>query len=150
MAHTYTHLLTHVVFSTSERAPFLSDAIRANVHAYIGGILRELRAAPIAIGGTADHVHIMASLPAELAISDCMRVVKTNSSRWLKEKWPERHSFAWQQGYGAFSVSESNRAAVIHYIQDQARHHQRVSFHDEFIALLKRHGVEFEEQYLWR
>ncbi len=150
MAHTFTDLLTHAVFSTSERVPFLSDAIRADVHAYIGGILRELHAIPIAIGGTSDHVHLLACLPAELAVADCLRIVKTNSSRWLKEKWPERHTFSWQRGYGAFSVSESNRGAVIRYIQDQERHHQRISFHDEFIALLKNHGVEFEEQYLWR
>ncbi len=150
MAHTFTDILAHVVFSTTDRTPFLSDIIRPDVHAYIGGILRELRATPIAIGGTSDHVHILGGIPANLAIADCMRIVKTNSSRWLKEKWPDRRTFAWQQGYGAFSVSESNRAAVVHYIQDQARHHQRFSFHDEFIALLKNHGVEFEEQYLWR
>jgi len=150
MAHTYTDLLTHVVFSTSERVPFLSDAIRSDVHAYLGGILRELHATPIAIGGVADHVHILTCIPADLSISDCMRVVKTNSSRWLKQKWPEKRPFAWQQGYGAFSVSESNRAAVIQYIQHQERHHQRRSFRDEFLALLKNHGVAFEEQFLWR
>jgi REP element-mobilizing transposase RayT len=150
MAHTYTDLLTHVVFSTSERVPFLSDAIRSDVHAYLGGILRELHATPIAIGGVADHVHILTCIPADLSISDCMRVVKTNSSRWLKQKWPEKRPFAWQQGYGAFSVSESNRAAVIQYIQHQERHHQRRSFRGEFLALLKNHGVAFEEQFLWR
>ena len=149
MSHTFTDLLVHVVFSTSDRAPFLSDSIRADVHAYIGGILRELRSTPIAIGGTYDHVHFLVCLPAELAVADCLRVVKTNSSRWLKERWPERRAFAWQQGYGAFSVSESGRAAVIHYIQDQARHHQRLSFRDELLVLLRKHHVKFEEQYLW-
>jgi len=150
MAHTYTDLLTHAVFSTSERRSFLSEPIRPDVYAYIGGILRELHATPIAIGGTSDHVHILACLPGELAVSDCMRVVKANSSRWLREKWPDRRTFSWQRGYGAFSVSESNRRAVIGYIQDQARHHQRNSFRDEFLALLKNHGVEFDEEYLWR
>jgi len=75
--------------------------------------------------------------------------VKTNSSRWIKEKWPERRSFAWQGGYGAFSVSESSRQTVIRYIRDQARHHERISFKDEFLSLLKKHGVEFDERYLW-
>lgn len=150
MAHTFTSLLTHVVFSTSARAPLLTDAIRPDVHAYLGGILRELHAAPIAIGGTADHIHMLTRLPAGLAVADCIRVVKANSSRWLKERWPERRSFAWQGGYGAFSVSESRRESVIRYIGDQARHHHRISFQDEFLALLRNHGVEFDERYIWQ
>jgi putative transposase len=150
VAHTFTDLLTHAVFSTSGRAPFLSEAIRFDVHAYIGGILRELRAVPIAIGGTADHVHLLARMPAELAVADCLRVVKTNSSRWLKEKWPEKRRFAWQRGYGAFSVSESRKGDVTRYIQNQERHHRRISFQEEFLALLKNHGVDFDEEYLWR
>jgi hypothetical protein len=77
-------------------------------------------------------------------------VVKANSSRWLKERWPERRSFAWQGGYGAFSVSESRRESVIRYIGDHARHHHRISFQDEFLALLRKHGVEFDERYIWR
>ncbi|HWG21174.1 MAG TPA: transposase [Terracidiphilus sp.] len=150
MAHTFTNLLTHVVFSTSGRVPLLADSIRPDVRAYIGGILRELRAVPISIGGTADHVHILTCLPADLAVADCMRVVKANSSRWVKERWPERRSFAWQGGYGAFGVSESMRGVVIGYICDQARHHRRISFQDEFVALLRNHGVEFDERYMWR
>jgi putative transposase len=90
MAHTFTNLLTHVVFSTHERTPFLNDAIRSDMHAYLGGILRELRATGIAIGGTADHVHILTRLPSDLALADCVRVLKANSSRWVKERWPER------------------------------------------------------------
>lgn len=150
MAHTFTNLLTHVVFSTSGRAPYLVDEIRSDADAYVGGILRELKAIPIAIGGTSDHVHLLTRLPTELTIADCMRVVKTNSSKWIKERWPERRAFAWQAGYGAFSVSESNRLTVIRYIQNQAQHHQRISYQDEFLALLKRHDVEFDERYLWR
>lgn len=150
MAHTFTNLLTHVVFSTSGRSPFLDDGMRPDVHAYLGGILRELHAVPIAIGGTADHVHLLMGLPADLAVSDCMRVVKTNSSRWIKERWPERRSFAWQGGYGAFSVSESRRGAVIRYIQDQALHHRRISFQDELRSLLKNHRVGFDERFMWR
>ncbi len=141
MAHTFTNLLTHVVFSTSGRTPFLNDEIRPSMHAYLGGILRELHATPIAI---------LIRLPADLAVANCLRVVKANSSRWAKEKWPERPLFAWQGGYGAFSVSESRRGAVIGYIQDQARHHSRISFQDEFLKLLKNHGVEFDERYLWQ
>ena len=150
MAHTVTNLLTHTVFSTRGRAPLIADIIRDDLHAYLGGILRELRAVPIAIGGTTDHVHVLARLPADLAVADCLRILKTNSSRWVKEKCPERRSFSWQGGYGAFSVSESSRSKVIRYIQEQARHHRRISFQDEFLALLQKHGVEFDERYLWR
>jgi putative transposase len=148
MAHTFTELLVHAVFSTAERRPLLSKEIRSDVHSYIGGILRELRTTPISIGGTSDHVHLLFRLPSELAVANCMRVVKANSSRWLKEKWPDRRLFSWQQGYGAFSVSESNRSIVVRYIQDQEHHHQRISYRDEFLALLKKHGVEFDEKYL--
>jgi putative transposase len=150
MAHTFTSLLTHVVFSTSERRPFLSEAIRPDAHAYMGGVLRELRAVPIAIGGTSNHVHLLMRLPAHLCVADCLRVVKTNSSRWIKERWPEGRVFSWQGGYGAFTVSESNRGAVIRYIQEQEQHHSRVSFQEEFLGLLKKHGVEFDERYVWR
>src|SRR5579863_526487 len=149
MAHTYTSLLIHVTFSTSGRAPLLADAIRLDVHAYLGGIFRELDATAIAIGGTSDHVHLLIRLPANVALADCLRIAKTNSSRWVKERWPKRRSFAWQGGYGAFSVSESNRAAVIRYIRDQAQHHRRISFQDEFLALLKNHRVDFDERYIW-
>jgi REP element-mobilizing transposase RayT len=150
MAQTYTNLLVHIVFSTSNRAPLLTDAIRPDIHGYLGGIMRELDSIPIVIGGTTDHVHLLTRLPANLALADCLRVVKTNSSRWVKERWPQQRKFSWQGGYGAFSVSESRRAAVIRYIQDQQQHHRRVSFQDEFLALLKSHRVEFDERYLWQ
>jgi putative transposase len=150
MAHTFTNLLTHAVFSTSDRVPLLTKAIQADMHAYLGGILNEMHAIPVAIGGTADHVHLLMRLPADLAVADCLRIVKANSSRWVKQRWPERRSFAWQGGYGAFSVSESNRGTVIRYIRDQERHHQRISFKEELLALLGRHRVEFDEHNLWR
>ena len=150
MAHTFTNLLTHVIFSTGERRPLIADAVRPDLHAYLGGIVHELRVTPVMIGGTIDHVHLLLRLPADLAIADCLRIMKTNSSRWVKEKWPERRSFGWQGGYGAFSVSESNRANVIRYIQKQPQHHRKVTFQDEFVSFLKKHGVEFDERYLWQ
>ena len=150
MAHTYTSILVHAVFSTSGRLPLLNEAIRPEMHAYLGGILRRLEAVPIVIGGTTDHVHLLARLPAQFAVADCLRVVKAKSSRWAKERWPERRKFAWQGGYGAFSVSESKRGAVIRYIQDQQQHHRRISFQEEFLKLLAHHGVEFDERYIWQ
>ncbi len=150
MAHTFTSILVHAVFSTSGRAPLLADEIRPDLHAYLGGILRQLHTVPVVIGGTTDHVHLLARLPADLAVADCLRVLKTNSSRWVKERWSQRRSFAWQGGYGAFSVSESRRATVIRYIQDQEQHHRRISFQEEFLKLLRNHGVEFDERYIWQ
>ena len=150
MAHTFTNLLTHVVFSTPGRRPLLSNAIRNDIHAYLGGILRELHVHPIMIGGTSDHVHILMRLPADLSAVDCLRVVKTNSSRWIKERWPERRLFAWQGGYAAFSVSESSRTTVVRYIRDQEQHHRRITFQDEFLALLTKHGIIFNERDVWQ
>jgi len=150
MAHSYTDLLTHIVFSTSERRPYLNDEIRPDVHSYVGGILRQVNVSAIAIGGTSDHIHILAKLPANLSVADCLRLVKTNSSRWIKEKWSDRRLFSWQGGYGAFSVSQSSCSTVVRYILNQAEHHSRISFQNEFLELLKRHCVEFDERYLWK
>lgn len=106
----------------------------------MGGILKELGAMPIAINGPDDHVHGLAALPATLSVADAMRVVKTNSSRRVHEQWPHRRAFAWQTGYGAFSVSRSNRDEVERYIANQEEHHKHVTFQEEFLAFLKRHG----------
>ena len=149
MPHTYTNLLTHVIFSTKDRRPDLHDDIRPRVFAYMGGIVRELRGTALAINGPADHVHTLLALPANVALSDAIRVVKTNSSRWVHEQWPQRRSFAWQSGYGAFSVSRSNVEEVERYIASQEEHHRTVSFQDEFLVFLKRHGVAYDPRYVW-
>jgi REP element-mobilizing transposase RayT len=148
MAHTFTDLLTHCVFSTHERRPFIVDQIRDDLHAYLGGIVRGLHGTALAIGGMADHVHMLVRLRADLAIAECMRVVKANSSLWVHEHWPERRNFAWQRGYGAFSVSESARDNVVRYIQSQEKHHRKMTFEEEFKELLRKHGVEFDERYM--
>jgi REP element-mobilizing transposase RayT len=150
MAHTFTNVLVHLVFSTRERGAFISDPIREQLHAYMGGILREVGVLPLMIGGTSDHVHLLTRIPSDLAIADCVRVLKANSSKWVKGKWREKRMFAWQAGYSAFSVSESNRAAVLRYIQDQVAHHTKRSFQDEFITLLQKHGVEFDDRFVWK
>lgn len=149
MSHTYTDLLMHVVFSTHERRPAIADSIRPELHAYLGGIIRELHGTAVLVGGTRDHVHILMRLPGDVRVSDCVRILKTNSSRWVHEKWPMRKSFAWQAGYAAFSVSESARERVCRYVANQERHHGTMSFQNEFIALLKKHNVEYDERYLW-
>lgn len=148
MAHTYSKLMVHVVFSTKERQPLIVDSIIGDLHAYLGGIVRKLDGTALAIGGVADHVHLLMAYPPRLAISDLVRTIKANSSGWVHEKWPDQ-SFQWQAGYAAFSVSESSREQVVRYIQGQKEHHRQTSFQDELLALLRRHQVEFDEAYLW-
>jgi putative transposase len=149
MSHTYTNLLTHIIFSTKERTPFINDSLKRDLHACLGGIVRELRGTALRINGAADHVHLLVGLPASLAVADALRVIKTNSSRWMHEQ-KRFVKFGWQEGYGAFSVSRSNAAAVSAYIERQEEHHHRLTFREEFIAFLRKHGVEYDEENLWR
>lgn len=150
MAHTFTNLLTHVIFSTKGRQPYLHGDFKPHLFAYMDGIVRHLHGVPIKINGTADHVHLLVSLPPALSVSELLRVLKANSSRWVHEEWPARKSFAWQEGYGGFSVSQSNASRVLRYIRDQEEHHRKLSFQEEFVALLKKHGIAYDERYIWQ
>jgi putative transposase len=149
MAHNYTNLLTHVIFSTKERASLIDTELRPQLFPYMIGIVRELGGNTLAVNGTADHLHMLVALPPSLSVADAMRVLKTNPSRWVHEKWVTRRTFGWQSGYGAFSVSQSGIGNVIKYIKEQEAHHRRVTFQAEFLAFLKRHGIEYDERYLW-
>jgi REP element-mobilizing transposase RayT len=149
MPHTFTNILVHVVFSAKDRAPMLDAELKPRVLGYIGGIVRELGGTSLAANGPADHVHLFVALPATPSLADCVRTVKTNSSRWVHEQWPERKAFGWQTGYAAFSVSQSNVEDVKAYIARQEEHHKRVSFQEEFLAFLRRHGLEYDERYVW-
>lgn len=126
----------------------IADEIRDDLHAYMGGIIRNLGGTAVIINGVSDHVHVLAVLPADKSVADCLRTVKTNSTRWVHERWPERKSFAWQTGYSAFAVSDSHREKVIHYIQNQQEHHKKISFEDEFLAFLKRHKIEYDSRFV--
>ena len=149
MPHTFVSLLAHVVFSTKDRAPDLSPELASRLFPYMGGIIKELRGAPLIINGPADHVHLLVSIPATTSMADLMRILKTNSSRWVHEQFPERRRFAWQAGYGAFTVSGSRLDDVRHYIAAQHEHHRRVSFQEEFLSLLKKHGLEYDPSDIW-
>jgi len=149
MAQTLTHLLTHIVFSTKHRKPYLDSELKPQLEAYLGGIVGELEGKALIINGTGDHVHMLIALPATVSVAEALRVLKTNSSRWVHEKWRSRRSFAWQAGYAAFSVSQSNVAAVSRYIANQENHHRKVSFQEELITYLKKHRIQYDERYLW-
>ncbi len=148
MSHTYTNLITHNVFSTKEREGLIKDEIKPELHKYLGGLVKELKGKPIKINGMNDHVHILATLPPTVSTSEAMRFIKANSSKWVSEKFNQ--PFEWQKGYGAFSVSRSGMDAVVNYIENQVEHHQKRDFRTEFLSLLKKYEVEFDEKFLWK
>jgi len=125
----------------------IRSEIRLELFAYLGGLTRELKGKAYGINGTNDHVHMLISLPPNVSTSDGLRFIKANSSGWMRERW--KRVFAWQLGYGAFSVSKSNAPTVLKYIAAQEVHHKRVTFKDEFEALLRRHEIDFDKRYMW-
>ena len=149
MPHSYTSIAVHIVFSTKDRKPLLDEALEQRLYPYFGGILRELGGRLQIVNGHADHVHLLATTPVTSAISDTIGKIKGSSSKWIHETFPERASFAWQRGYAAFSVSESQLARVTAYIEKQKTHHAKVSFRDEFVRLLRSHGIAPDERFLW-
>ncbi|MGA2801943.1 MAG: IS200/IS605 family transposase [Verrucomicrobiota bacterium] len=148
MPATHLSLHYHIVFSTKDRHPFIVDEWRVRLHEYLGGLIRAADGIPEAIGGTADHVHLLVGLRATHPLASFVQDIKQTSSRWIHETLGVKN-FAWQQGYGAFTVSISNRDAVKEYIANQAEHHQTKTFQEEYVAFLKKHHVKYDEKYLW-
>ncbi len=147
MSHTHSNLLSHIVFSTQGHLPLINSEIKSELFAYMGGLVKKLKGKPIIINGMSDHVHMLILLPPNVHLSETMRLVKANSSRWIKERFGKK--FAWQKGFGAFSVSRSNVDAVVRYIQNQEQHHTKFDFKMEFVSLLDKNHVEYDEKYLW-
>jgi putative transposase len=141
--------LVHLIFSTKNRQPCLSAGLRPKLHAYIAGILKEWQSPGNQIGSVEDHVHILFVLSKNHALCKVIEEVKKGSSKWVKTQEAALATFHWQNGYGAFSVSQSNVPTVTRYIERQEEHHRKVSFQDEFRAFLRRHGIEFDERYVW-
>ncbi len=139
----------HCVFSTKERRRLITPELRDRLWPFLGGIARQNKMKAIEIGGVEDHVHILLSLPSTMAISKALQLVKGGSSKWIHETFPEHRLFAWQEEYGAFSVSMSQLDKAIQYIRGQKEHHRRMSFQEEFLVLLKKHRIEYDERYLW-
>ena len=149
MPQSYACLHYHFVFSTKGRAPLLVAELRPRLFEYVGGVLRAHGGCLLAAGGVEDHVHLLAGLSRETAVAEALRLVKANSSKWLHDTGQVDPSFAWQAGYGAFTVSHSQLDVVRRYLAGQEEHHRRQTFQDEFRELLRRHGIEFDERYLW-
>ena len=139
----------HVVFSTKNRAPAITSDLQPRLYEYLAGIARGAGTKLLDAGGVADHVHLLVSFGRELTIAELVRTLKAGSSRWVHDTFPGRRDFAWQAGYGAFSVGFPELGAVRAYIAGQEEHHRAVSFQDEFRAMLTRHGVEWDERYVW-
>jgi putative transposase len=149
MANTYTSLHYHIVFSTKNRHPWIAPKIEERIWKYLGGIARENDMTADMVGGVEDHVHVVVGIPPKLALSKAVQLLKGGSSKWIHDTFPALAKFAWQDGYSAFTVSKSNLTTVIQYVARQREHHRKRTFQDEYRALLERHGIEFDERYLW-
>ena len=149
MPQSFTCLHYHLIFSTKGRVPSIPPEIQSRLWEYLGGIVRNAGGIAIQIGGSTDHVHLLVTLRQDRALSDFMRELKAGASGWIHDTFPHLADFAWQVGYGAFTVSHSGLDSVKIYIANQEEHHRRLSFQDEFRAFLIKHGIEFDEKYLW-
>jgi REP element-mobilizing transposase RayT len=148
MSSSYCNLLYHIVFATKDREPWLTAAIRPRIHQYLGGAIRNENGIAMIVNGTADHIHILAKLRQDKALSKTIGEVKANSSGWISRMFREAAGFAWQEGYGAFTVSESQLPKVRRYIERQEEHHRTVSFVEELKVILRAHGLPFDERNL--
>ncbi len=150
MAQSLARILLHTVFSTKERRPFLHDEpLREELHCYLGGILTNRDCQPLIIGGVEEHMHLLFALSRTATVADVVKELKRGSSVWLKTKSPTLEDFAWQNGYGVFSIGNSQVDAARAYIAGQAEHHRKISFQDELRELLRRYEIEFDERYVW-
>jgi putative transposase len=149
MAQSLSNVLVHIVVSTKGHQPLITEHIGGELYAYVMSIFSSHNCPVVRIGGHNDHIHILCNLARTISISELMEQFKSSSSKWIKTKKPEIESFYWQNGYGVFSVSQSNAKTVAAYIERQADHHRKLSFKDEFRMFLKKHNVSFDERYVW-
>jgi putative transposase len=149
MPQSLSNILTHVIFSTKNREPLLSESIRSELHAYMSGILNNINCPSIQVGGIEDHVHVFFRLSRTATVAEVLETLKTSSSKWIKTRGCAFSNFHWQTGYGAFSISQSDAEAVIAYIRNQPEHHRKISFQDEYRRFLDRYEIPFDERYVW-
>jgi REP element-mobilizing transposase RayT len=149
MPQSLSRMLAHLVFSTKHREPWITPAVRVGLHSYLGGVLKNCDCPPIRVGGVADHVHLFFGMSRTLSTAQVVEKVKVASSKWIKEQGPEFSAFHWQSGYGIFSVSQSETGRVEQYVATQEDHHRVITFQEEYRQFLARHGVEYDERYVW-
>ena len=148
MSQSFTNLLYHLIFSTTERRPLIKIEYQPRLYDYIGGIVRGTGGISLGVNGTEDHVHVLAKLRPDRALSDVLRDLKSNATGWMHDVFPRVSDFSWQRGYAAFTVSQSHVKQVQQYLAGQKEHHQKISFRDEFILFLKANGIAYDERYL--
>ena len=149
MAHSFSNLLYHAIFGVKHRQAILAKPVRDKLFSYMAGIIQNHDGHPIEINGVEDHVHVLCLMSRKFTLAQLFEAVKADSSKWIKSKGLEYVEFYWQGGYGVFSVSESNCPEVKKYIEDQERHHQTMSYQDEFRWLCQKHGIVIDERYVW-
>jgi len=149
MPQSFAAVHLHCIFSTKQRVPYLSQQFAPRVHEYIGGSIRGTKSIPLAIGGMPDHVHLLVGMGREVTIADLIKTVKTSSSRWIHDTFPELTAFSWQSGYGVFAVGKDRIEGVKGYIARQEKHHQKKTFQQEYLEFLEAHGIEWDERYVW-
>ena len=149
MSQSLSQVIIHVVFSTKDRRPWLDPVIRPRMHAYLATICRDCECQAYRVGGTADHVHIAARLARTITQADFLEKIKKTSSAWIKKQGEQYADFFWQGGYGDFSIGWSQLDDLVRYIDDQEQHHRRKTFQEEYLQLLRKYRVAFDERYLW-
>lgn len=149
MPQSLSKVLLHIVFSTKNRQPWLTDGVRSKMHAYLAGACRNQGSEAHRVGGTQDHIHIACTLPRTLTISKLLEEIKRSSSAWVKEQDSNCKEFSWQAGYGAFSLGQSQLGTLLNYIDNQLEHHRHSSFQEEFLDFLQKYGIDYDERYLW-
>lgn len=148
MADSFAQILVHLTFHTKVDTPTILEEHLPRVFEYIGGEIRSLNGIPFAVGGRPDHIHILSTLPKTMTLSDFIMNIKKGASKWIKTVDDRYHLFAWQDGYGAFSVSYANKDRVVGYIANQEEHHKKKTFREEYIEFLKSNNIEYDERYV--
>ena len=145
----YVCLLAHLIWSTKNREAIIHSEFDKRLYDYIGGIIRAQNCKSIIIGGTSDHIHILVSFDSIMSVSKLVNLIKSNSTKWIHTTFPDKQYFVWQEGYGAFSVSKSQMNQITEYIKNQAEHHKKMSFQEEFRKFLLKYDIDINEKYLW-